>query len=114
MNMESTFFDGTLGGLPSTCYKHCPTYNVTYSNGTALPSWATFYPEYKSGRTQYNTSLMSDTDIGKHDFKYTKYSIDVPPLVIKEETFSAFICKYESSKAASIIPDPVYIEENSI
>ena len=57
---------------------------------------------------------MSDTDIGQHDFKYTKYSIAVPPLVIKEETFSVFICKYESSTAASIIPDPVYIEENSI
>ena len=79
-----------------------------------MPSWATFNPTYTSGSTTINTSFLADSDVGsgEFDFKYTKYSIDVPSNILSTQTIKVIIGKYNLSTVSPIIPDPVYIEDS--
>jgi len=47
-----------------------------------------------------------------YDFKYTKYSIDVPPAILGSQTLRVIIGEYTLSTGSPIIPDPVYIEDS--
>jgi hypothetical protein len=97
--------------LPSICYASCPTYTVTKSDGSPLPIWATFNAAYTSGETNINTSLLTDFDIGTHEFKFIKHSIDIPSVDIEIKTFTVIVCKYDYSTGIPVIPNPVYIED---
>ena len=55
---------------------------------------------------------MADSDIGRHEFKYIKKSIPPSSTILKEETFTVIVCKYDKSTATPVIPDPVYIEDS--